>query len=196
MTKTIAEIDQDAVQMGSLYESGGKSFIDAVVARLHCGELLISKKSEVGRGAWQQWLKDNRATLGFGDRAARQMMSAAKRQSTTVLKTEDEARQISKGMWGNNKPKKAKAPRKKPTTTVEYFDDEEESNEEPNDTPQGELPEHMRVRGFLYRADESARGAEADDLTGVNITKEMIDAAKRAADAWTKLHKRLLAANG
>jgi ParB-like chromosome segregation protein Spo0J len=44
-----------------------------------------------------------------------------------------------------------------------------------------------RIRGFLYRAHQSERGASLDDLDGLTITQEMRDAGARAASAWTRI---------
>jgi hypothetical protein len=48
-----------------------------------------------------------------------------------------------------------------------------------------------RIRGFLYRAQQSAFGARADNLAGLTITREMQDAAAETAKAWTDLARRL-----
>lgn len=53
------------------------------------------------------------------------------------------------------------------------------------------LPPAARIRGFIYRADEAARGAQEDNLAGLRITNEMKAAAKRAARAWTKVVSNL-----
>jgi len=50
-----------------------------------------------------------------------------------------------------------------------------------------------RVRGFLYRAQQSAFGAEID-LRNLRPTQEMIQAAKKAMDAWTTTYHELTAA--
>jgi hypothetical protein len=51
----------------------------------------------------------------------------------------------------------------------------------------GELPDSMRVRGFLHRAKEAAEMAMADDMAGIKVTVTMRLAASNAAEAWIKL---------
>ena len=68
----------------------------------------------------------------------------------------------------------------KPVTTVEYIVNGDEADEE--ETPGHHLP--TRVRGFLHRAMESAEMALADDLEGIEITDEILEAAREAMRAW------------
>jgi hypothetical protein len=44
-----------------------------------------------------------------------------------------------------------------------------------------------RIRGFLYRAHQSAFGAETDNLRWLVYTREMLEAAKAAAKAWNNV---------
>jgi ParB-like chromosome segregation protein Spo0J len=48
-----------------------------------------------------------------------------------------------------------------------------------------------RIRGFLYRAQQSTFAAEADDLKNIVCTKEIVEAAENAAKAWTTLAREL-----
>jgi ParB family transcriptional regulator, chromosome partitioning protein len=49
------------------------------------------------------------------------------------------------------------------------------------------LPKVTRLNGFKYRAEEAARGAAADDLSGLKITEDLRLAASRASAAWDQL---------
>jgi hypothetical protein len=69
-----------------------------------------------------------------------------------------------------------------------YLDDD--GNFAPDDP---EADAICRIRGFLYRAEQSALGAEID-LRNLVCTKEMIQAAKQAVDAWTTTYHELTAA--
>ena len=50
-----------------------------------------------------------------------------------------------------------------------------------------------RIRGFLYRAQQSTFGAKANDLKGLVCTREMLEAAEDAAKAWTDVAAQLKA---
>ena len=52
-------------------------------------------------------------------------------------------------------------------------------------------PRGMRIQGFFFRAHESARGARMDDMAGIAITQEMLDAAHDAAAAWAELCRKV-----
>jgi hypothetical protein len=85
-------------------------------------------------------------------------------------------------------PKRDKPAPNRDTETIEADDDEDDNEEAPQP---GELPNSMRVRGFLYRAKEAAELARADDLTGVNITEAMRSAAADTAQAWIELLSKM-----
>ena len=57
--------------------------------------------------------------------------------------------------------------------------------------PNSNHPHHLRKRGFLYRADEAIRHAQADDLAGMKVTAEMRRLALKAARVWTELATQL-----
>jgi hypothetical protein len=49
-----------------------------------------------------------------------------------------------------------------------------------------EADEACRIRGFLYRAEQSAFGAQAEKFENLACTEEMLAAAKEAVLAWTE----------
>jgi hypothetical protein len=51
-------------------------------------------------------------------------------------------------------------------------------------------PPRMRVDGFLFRANESVRGARMDNMAGL-VTKELLEAARDAATAWGELYRAM-----
>jgi hypothetical protein len=73
------------------------------------------------------------------------------------------------------------------TPTTEIIEDEDVEEE----SAPGELPNSMRIRGFMHRAKEAAEMAMADDLAGIKITNAMRTAASNAAKAWIELLAKL-----
>lgn len=57
--------------------------------------------------------------------------------------------------------------------------------------PESDSEEEIRVRGFMWRAAESKRYANFDDLSGLEISSQVIEAASAAADAWSALLSKL-----
>jgi hypothetical protein len=115
--------DPEAAEIGALFERSGGMMVDAIAARIECGEKLLAKKGEQGHGCWLGWLKANRKVLGFGEDAAERMMRAARANSASTRKmTEAEALKLSRSMWGNApKPKsrRSKSRRSKPPAEAE-----------------------------------------------------------------------------
>jgi hypothetical protein len=48
-----------------------------------------------------------------------------------------------------------------------------------------------RIRGFMYRTQQSTFAAETDDLKGLTPARETVVAARQAADAWNKVAELL-----
>ena len=98
-------VDNDAVEIGTLYADSHSSMIDAVVKRLECGRRLVEKKDYLGHGNWLPWLAENAGTLGFeNDSTARRLMKAAQANRALAHDLDDEeAVRLSRQMWGHDK---------------------------------------------------------------------------------------------
>jgi hypothetical protein len=127
---------------------------------------------------FKDWVRDN---IKFSYHEAVKLAIAGE--------SDDPAKAIADMRAGDRTRKQAQRVVGRPTTETIEADDDEDDNEE---APQpGELPNSMRVRGFLYRAKEAAELARADDLTGVNITEAMRSAAADTAQAWIELLSKM-----
>jgi ParB family chromosome partitioning protein len=91
-------VDKDAIEIGKWYSKIG--VVENVKAAIECGTRLKLKKDVLDHGEWLPWLEVNADVLGFGERTARLLMSAAKRKLTADL-GEEEARHILREIWGN-----------------------------------------------------------------------------------------------
>ncbi len=96
-------VDNDAVQIGELYQKAGHSLVDSVKYLIECGQHLAERKGSMMHGEWLPWLKHNAAVLGFGHRnTAQKLMKLANAPPAGHL-GEAEALQISRQMWGHDK---------------------------------------------------------------------------------------------
>lgn len=77
-----------------------------------------------------------------------------------------------------------------PSVPVPYSPPEPEPPLIPHD-PESDSEEEIRVRGFMWRAAESKRYANFDDLSGIEISAQAIEVASAAADAWSALLSKL-----
>jgi len=73
---------------------------------------------------------------------------------------------------------------------------EEESNVRPSHKELEERQDAARIRDFLRRAENAFEGAKADDMRFIQVTKEMCEAAKEAANAWAKQFNNLMNMRG
>ena len=96
-------VDGDAIVIGTLYERSRASLVDAVTARLECGQRLAEKKALMAHGEWQGWLDAHEGVLGFSEaRTAQRLMKAAKANaSSTSYLDGPTAVKLSRQMWGN-----------------------------------------------------------------------------------------------
>ena len=97
-------VDNDAIEIGQLYQKAGHSLVDSVKYQIECGQRLTAKKATTRHGQWLPWLDSNLGVLGFSARTtATRLMKVAKANnaSTHHLET-SEALQISRQAWGNN----------------------------------------------------------------------------------------------
>lgn len=104
MTEISGEIvDNDAIEIGELYQKAGHSLVDSVKHSIECGRRLAEKKELLGHGQWLPWLKVNAGVLGFSDRkTASRLMKVASNGALTPHLEADEAAQISRQTWGNS----------------------------------------------------------------------------------------------
>jgi hypothetical protein len=87
-----------------------------------------------------------------------------------------------------------KQPAKKPAKEIAASSDDGEESHLADDGSYAVVnhtkPAVMRINGFLWRARESARAAEMDDMSGL-ITDEILQAARNAARAWNELCRKM-----
>ena len=95
-------VDNDAIEIGQLYQKAKHSLVDSVKYLIKCGQRLIEKKASMKHGQWLSWLEDNAEVLGFSSRrtASMLMKAAANGQPASHLST-TEAAQISRQIWGH-----------------------------------------------------------------------------------------------
>jgi hypothetical protein len=165
----------------------------------HRDEILKHLKTEPGRYL----------TLRDTLKAVSPSRAAASSRTTPIKSTTASEKRISalKEAWHDAEP----AERKKVLAAVQALDaltppsiaadeiidivsDDEDYGEDVPE-PGHPIPPLTRMRGFLNRARESAEMARADDLRGLTITAEAVDAAREDAEAWhilsLKLERRL-----
>ena len=98
-------VDNDAIEIGQLYQKAGHSLVESVKYQIECGQRLTAKKGTMKHGLWILWLEDNIGVLGFSSRkTAAKLMKAASNVTLTRHLDATEAIQISRQTWGNNTP--------------------------------------------------------------------------------------------
>jgi phage N-6-adenine-methyltransferase len=99
--------DQDAVDIGLLYQEARNSIIQSVRYLDAVGRRLIEKKDSLGHGRWLPWLRTYQDDLGFGERAAQWLMDGARWLASNPKLASDldevTALQISRRFWGKGK---------------------------------------------------------------------------------------------
>jgi len=70
-------IDQDALDIGELFERAQNLSHDRVFCLQEAGNRLLKKKESLGHGQWLAWLKLNNNVLGFRSRGARTLINGA-----------------------------------------------------------------------------------------------------------------------
>ena len=58
-------VDNDAIEIGQLYQKAGHSLVDSVKYQIECGQRLTEKKVSMKHGQWAPWIQNNMAVLGF-----------------------------------------------------------------------------------------------------------------------------------
>ena len=61
-------VDNDAIEIGELYQKAGRSLVDSVKYQIECGQRLTEKKATLKHGQWLAWLDSNLGVLGFSTR--------------------------------------------------------------------------------------------------------------------------------
>jgi phage N-6-adenine-methyltransferase len=101
-TVEILPRDFDAIEIGQLYLKGKTSMVNSVRYLLDAGRRLLEKKQALGHGSWLPWLAANVDALGFEEWTAQRLMRAATKYVASHGFNEDQARQISREIWGHN----------------------------------------------------------------------------------------------
>ncbi len=97
-------VDNDAIEIGQLYQKAGHFLVDSVKYQIECGQRLREKKASMKHGQWYPWLDSNMGVLGFAARTtATRLMKVANNAPAHDLDT-PEAIQISRQIWGHNTP--------------------------------------------------------------------------------------------
>ena len=52
-------VDNDAIEIGQLYQKAGHSLVDSVKYQIECGQRLTEKKASIKHGQWVSWLAEN-----------------------------------------------------------------------------------------------------------------------------------------
>jgi hypothetical protein len=185
-------VDNDAIEIGQLYERSNSSLGDAVLARLECGTRLAEKKAKIGHGNWIPWLKANAGVLGFdSERTAQMLMKAATNTKSTSHLDEPGMVRLSRQMWGNVRAK-ARPTQAKRNNQLSNDESSHEEYEEPGieDEIDSEDPENYRT-AFLMRADQAIRFA----VYSGPITQDLIAAAHQVVRAWSTLAQKMEKSN-
>ena len=99
---TIISADQDAAEIGHLYQQARGSLIASVRFAIACGERLAAKKASLPHGGWLPWLRDNADVLGFDSRrTATRLMALAANETLASHLDEAGALAISRQLWGH-----------------------------------------------------------------------------------------------
>lgn len=120
MSATIINLqtgDKDAIAVSRLYVKAKGFTVDAVNCLIEAGHKLTEKKKTLKHGEWLPWLKENASILGFGEWTAQRLMQAGAKYVAGHVFTETEALQISRKMWGHDKPKRTGGSTKSSSST-------------------------------------------------------------------------------
>ena len=84
MSALVEIVDNDAIEIGELYERSRTDLIGSVRSAIECGQRLTEKKAFLVHGAWLPWLETNAGVLGFETRrtSSRLMKLAAEANGT------------------------------------------------------------------------------------------------------------------
>ena len=98
-------VDNDAADIGALYQSARSGMVAGVLDLIEAGKRLLKKKASLGHGRWLPWLEDNEKELGFGEWTAGRLIKAynlweANSRLTQNLDEED-ATKLCRLIWGN-----------------------------------------------------------------------------------------------
>ncbi len=98
-------VDNDAIEIGELYEKARISIVESVRYQIECGQRLVEKKASMAHGEWLPWLQSNAGVLGFEtDRTAQMLMKVAKANTKPASDFDHaQAVQISRQTWGHDK---------------------------------------------------------------------------------------------
>lgn len=128
--KAVTVIDNDAAEIGKLYQQARSSLVESVKYLIACGEKLATKKASLSHGEWLPWLQDNAAVLGFETpRTAQLLMVAAANAKPASHLDEAAAVAVSRSIWGHDSIEDAN------------FDEAPEAKPEPNPIESNPAPE-------------------------------------------------------
>lgn len=98
-------VDQEAVEIGSLYKKTKQSGVETARGLVELGQRLILKKEAVKADgqAWKDWLYRHESILGFGERSARRLISCA-RETAKSLKVNEEKRTLASAITEETAP--------------------------------------------------------------------------------------------
>jgi hypothetical protein len=176
-----------AGKINSEQEAAFNAGLDALEHFAKCGHLLIQAKKLVSHGEWMPWLEAN---TEVGQRAVNNYMRLAENWDAIAPQISNRVANIKDALKLIAKPKPKPTPDLPPVTGDEPDGDFDYEGGEEEHAP-GELPNSMRIRGFLHRAKEAKEMAEADDMSGIKVTNAMRTAASNAAKAWIELLAKL-----
>ncbi len=181
MTNVVAlpnKLDDLAARINASIERTKDGFVDLAI--------LLSKSRKqcnIDGVSWGDWLADN-VNLSYSRAKALAQVGDAK----DPVKAIADLREYTRQSVAKSREKLLRRSRPEPGTIIEY---EEEDGEEEEEALPDQLPNSMRIRGFLHRAKEAKEMAEADDMGGIKATDLMRRVASEAALAWTELLAKL-----
>lgn len=95
-------VDQDAIDIGELYEKAGSSLVASVKQQAECGRRLTEKKASMKHGEWLPWLEHNAAVLGFTTpQTSGRLMRLAANCTLAHNMSPVEALEASRKTWGH-----------------------------------------------------------------------------------------------
>jgi hypothetical protein len=187
-------------KIGELQEKIDKHNTQITERSVEVGTALKTLKAQMPKGIkWERYLKE----CGIEIRRSRadQLIRIAEGRTTVEEERADTAERVAKSRAelpiriGEEEPEaSAEAMKSKlaaADTENSFLDDD--GNFAPVD-PAADAA--CRIRGFLYRAQQSVLGARADNLKGLVCTREMLEAAKDAAKAWAEVCNLMEDADG
>jgi hypothetical protein len=174
-------------------EKGDKAAEKSEQHYITAGQHLKTLKAQMPQGIkWEQYLEDHGLTIGR--RGADELIQIADGRTTIEKVRADKAESVAKSRaaLALRSAEDADEPQASAEAMkVKFAETEKEDSFLDDDGDFAPVDpaadDACRIRGFLYRAQQSTFAAEADELKGLVCTSEMVEAARKVITAWTAL---------